>query len=249
MLIRNLAGNDSKISTYFAIYYYLLWNGLLSNNNKFIYSEHIESEPLDKLSGFTIILGGGVCRNIASHFTELLRELEPCAKYLTIGTYVDNNDIIALPKNEFIARNISYSNVTSCEDVINKPLLNHAETFVSSNGFYIFDPTSFRINELIIDKNNSDNRFYDMRVPALFDFKHYSGTPEEILTKMEKAIELLYMTKKVPFSAEELLKIRTCGISHCVDNNELINHFRKDTSELRAYLEAEKTKVLTKKYI
>ena len=244
LLIKQLAGDDDRIFTYFSIYYYLLWNGLLSKDGKFIFNDGIKCPT--KLFGSSVIFGRGVCSNIATHFTEILKELKPDVEIFTIGTYVDENDNIKLPSTRYITKSISFSNPNSQNSELEKNGVNHAETFVKSNGFWILDTTNFRINKLIFDDNDYGRKFYDMRVPSLFDFEHFSGTPEEVLSKMEKSIRILYKSINHSISLPRLITIRDYGIKRCIINTKLIEYFRKDNIKLYRQLVDEQDKILKK---
>lgn len=250
LLIKKIAGNDNSVETYFAIYYYLLWNGILSKNNLFTFGSDKE-ELKFSLMRISVPLGKGVCRNIVLNFEDILKELRPEIKFRSIGTHVTNSEDIIPPTNFITIRKNVSSTPNDVRHANDDKFPNHLETLIMSNEgekkeFFLYDPTNFRITHLKFCANLSDKKFYDARTSVLFDKIDIKESPQCSLEHLEEIIRLLYRATAVPLPQTHLIKIRKYGIDRCLASDKDIKLFRNANSDLFEEISRERTKILTK---
>lgn len=242
-LIKKIAGSDNRLSTYFAIYYFLLWNGYLSSNNTFVFKE--SDFEIKTLIGNSIYYGSGLCRNISAHFTEILRAINQFASVYTIGTYFDFRKQVRIPQSKFIE--CERETVVSRKKSNNSSLtINHAETFVSIDTAWLFDPTNFRINKLNFSTNFCSDNLYDIRTTLFLDEFKINSNHQQTINSLEEFSRSLSKTEVIPVSLPKLIMIREEGINKCIEGYNHITEFRNKNRSLYLELEKEKVKLLQK---
>lgn len=242
-LMRKLARGDNRLIIYFSIYYYLLWNGYLSINKKFEFNVH-EEEDINIL-GNSIFFGSGVCRNISTHFTEILRALMPKIQTYTIGTCLDSKNAKGIPKSKYIIRNINNYSENNISNFSNQ--INHAETLIGMDNLWLLDPTNFRVQKLEYDEEYKSTILYDTRTTLMLDEYLFSGMPAEIVNFLENYNLYLSKTRSINLSEKKLISIRNEGIERCLDGKLYIDEFRDNSQYLFKKMAKEKRKILKNK--
>ncbi len=241
LLIKKIAGSDNRIETYFSIYYYLLWNGILSKDGYFAY-EIDKEELMTNLIGVSIPLGKGVCYNIELNFIDILKELRPDIKSYSIGTN--------FKMDESFVSSANLINKESINSAIEQA--NHVETLIISNNngqyeYFLYDPTNFRINKLKFYNNFFDEKFYDVRTTLLLDKFNTEESPQQILERIKNDIRILYRSTAISLPENQLIRIKKYGIDKCVSGDKHIKLFREDNVDLFKQISIERAKILSKK--
>ncbi len=135
---------QKDVTSYYIIFAYLLWNGYLSQNNKYIYSK----ENLLDISGFfgiDIITGKGNCKSISEFFNDILKKSGFNSTFL-VNSF--NNmyrdyivDITQRIKTGPITKKVSFTSSTYLD-----PIGTHSSILVKeNNNYYILDATNLAV--------------------------------------------------------------------------------------------------------
>lgn len=142
-LFREFGVDDDPIKT-FALYVYLYRLGYFSVNHKFVYK--FEMKDFARLGGVDVVLGTGVCRSIASMFTDICRNLGMNANSISVKVRNKNMqgererlcpiELEHEDKDNFLSKVME-----KAIDYV--PIGNHMITEIFSNGINMgFDPTN-----------------------------------------------------------------------------------------------------------
>lgn len=141
--------NNNPISLY-VIFSYLLWNGYLSNNKSFSFSNK-DLYSLDGFFGFDVVNGKGCCRSIADMLKDLLKNLNYEEAYFLVNstsilmrTYAldiirkDGNEELLPPKLNVMLKHKEIDD-----------LGNHASTLLKiKDNYYVLDATNLAIYKM-----------------------------------------------------------------------------------------------------
>lgn len=233
-LIKKIS-TDKHIDRYFAIYYYLLYNGYFSNNNKFTYSVPQTLEIMPFL-GMNICEGHGVCRNIAPHFVNIMSKIRPREKLFLIGTYLERRKN-KLKRSEFITENIEYKDYIRNND---RNKYRHLEVMrLEGKKLVLLDPTNFYI-QILIEKEPVKNKPLDLTCDFIFgrDSVNYQKITQEREAAITASREISTYQK---FHAEKdyLEEIRDYAINTCLRNQSTIDRYHEENEHLYNYMTKE----------
>lgn len=234
-----------NIDYYFAIYYYLVYKGILSINNSFSFEK--DSTELSIDFGISVVGGNGVCRNINTNFYNLLSKMNLNIKCYPVGILAEDTKII-LPnhpnipiKSNFISRNPNQIN----ETIIGP---NHQVLFVmTDDNYYLYDPTNFIKTQIDINTNDSQRKFFETRYGIMDNtFKLSKERRLEFLKKMPHLAKYFENAKWTVCNRDFLLLLRQLGNDMCESKKELISDFSSDNLTLVRKIVSEKNNYYVK---
>lgn len=232
----NKSGN---FDSYFAIYYYLLWNGYFSSDKCYIFElPKIENTEM----GQNIYCGNGVCRNISAHFVDVLNEIDSSQKLLLVGTKYENK-YKGLDKCREIVQHVNY------EPTPIKPLPgipthlrpNHLEVMKENkDSFYLYDVTNFIIRRINLDKSEKNSSILNISCDLWLGNNYDDiNTRLSLLPKYNEFTTVLSSKEKRITSLGYLKEIRAKAIERCQSNSLLINGHYQDNNHIYKYIKKE----------
>ena len=195
----------------FTMFIYLTYHGYLSVDKKFEFYRN-QTRDIKSMMGVNIILGGGVCRHLASMLTDILNDYNIEAGTMVVSS---KNTIIGNNKDKYTEEE---------KDIIKIILGNHAITYAYKDGkSYYLDPTQ--------------SRTYQLRGKELFD-SQIIGYPKLKSTILFNSIARTTNIKKrmlgnypsVDIEEQERIKMETLDI--CKSNIDIFEQFYKENEEL-----------------
>lgn len=223
-IMQETAGNTPYNDVYFAIYYYLLWNGYFSYNQQFIAGRDNEYIPTEK--GISISTGIGDCKNISCNYVDVVQTLLPKQVNLLAGTHCSYESSVV--SSDKIIRKINSSE--SREDLKKFVFLpNHQVVFVSNmSGQYLYDPTNFMIQRFSDFSTASETEPTDLRINlGEGEFLPDVSLRISFLDKVSKSSRKLNRIRKHSYPDEALVEIMHAGIELCEDNISGIRDFHE----------------------
>ena len=240
-LIKKLAGDFQDDRIYMAIYVYLYRNGYLSFNKNFEFG--VDEEEISCNMGLSVITGKGVCRNIASHFKDILTEMkkkESSKKgILLVGTNINEQRDQSIPREELPKEfNINYSKEIKNDEEQSHTkrefLPTHAEVIVmdSSDKDYtlmLYDPTNIRITKIDYSKSaeTGERRAVDFRY-GIWDIDSNLSTLEEreqFIKRFGGLSERIESSKREEYTKHNLETILNIARNQCNNSIRLIEEF------------------------
>ena len=190
-----------------------------------------------------ILTGKGLCRNIASHFKDILTEMkkkESSKKgILLVGTNINEQRDQSIPRDELPKEfNINYSkeiNNNEAQSHIKREFLpTHAEVIVmdSSEKDYtlmLYDPTNIRITKIDYSKSAKigERRAVDFRY-GIWDIDSNLSTLEEreqFIKRFGGLAERIESSKREDYNRHNLEHILKIARRQCNNNIRLIEEF------------------------
>lgn len=203
-LIKDLSGDIQNDAIYMVIFNYLYRNGYLSYNKYFEFGTN--KEEITCNMGLSIIMGKGVCRNIAAFFKDILMAIKGSKKgIIFVGTNIDENqDTAILSKNlpdEFKINvdksiNIENQNITKKEFIPNHAEIIVMDTSPNNNSYslMLYDPTNIRITKIDYQSNNYQPNLTDRKA---LDFRCGIWDINTHLTTLDERIEFIERFMKI----------------------------------------------------
>ena len=222
-----------EISTMFE---FLLFNGYLSKDKEFqALARGSDDKFLFSVRGAEVFTGKGVCRHIASMFTDILNEygIESSTLFVYINLENLDLDIDGLEdysKEEESKRQKIISNLdvrSFILDYVGKIKGNHTISYAFKDGkSYFLDPTNdeiFRMKkskEVLYNENSGDTPIRFITTKLCSDLEHYS--------RMKKRLSEPYLS----ITQEEEEKMIDETLDKCENNMNIFEQFYADNCEL-----------------
>ena len=249
--IKDSGLNNPK--AYMGLYSYMVYNGYLSKNKSFMFSNYTSKNyAIPRLNGASIMDGVGNCENIACFFTDILKK-ENYKAYNIENKFYANSDTttevehkgtsfiikslrnsINFEKNEsYINENISQYKIINAFKYLSSKFnntydINHLNTLVFYDGKSIMlDPTNIMTFNM---KKNEDNTIINEGEPQFDDIYFYSGYLTGYLNK--KDIRDIYNYLKTNKTKDHNNIDIQAGIAWGMNHKEELNNFYKNNKEL-----------------
>lgn len=229
-LLNKLVDNND-INTYYSVYYYLLWNGFLSADNNFVYSN--KNKEIDSNLGLNIACGNGCCRNISVHYNNLMNKLLNNDRFKLIGTrYKKERPTIELEEIRRYSKDMNFN-----IEPKHKYSSTHAESYDSKNNI-IYDPCRFNIQFINYDNVDEDNYngLFDLGLESVYGINEdFNERINNLDKRLDKSILFAY-AKKENMSYKDLMKLLRQGIEICLDNKNILKEHSEKTNETYQYI-------------
>ena len=231
-LIKKICDGKTTFINVFTVYYYLLWNGLLSNKECFNFGPPEHSINLK--TGTSIICGEGVCVNIAAHFCDILKHINDNNCAFLVGMHVKENDVwdtthSAIPKK-----------IANVAVLPSESLLNHANVLIMDEGkIYILDPTNFLIYKGIKnDKDNPTLTRIDLRLSIDLDSTYTDANQlRDAANQLKKLNDVFASREYKRYNNDVLSSVLNSGISMCHNHTKEIIEFRQEYNSVYKYID------------
>ncbi len=177
----------------FAMFVYLYRSGYLSHNKEFYYSP--DMKDMSSLCGTDVVRGTGVCRSIASMFTDVCQRLNYSAANISVN--VKGN---VLDKRESLTTVLLHDkdNGRKFARIVGKftsivPLGNHLVTLVDTNkGGIVLDPT----NDVVMNMDSLRSYSFVNNTGAKMTYSFVSNFAPWILGQMDTELNVVGLHKK-----------------------------------------------------
>ena len=226
IFIKELGLKDNHVS-YFSIFSFLLWNGIFSKDNKYVYSAD-DTFDANGYFGLDIMYGKGNCKSNSDMMSKVFKKMGLNSYFL-----VNSCDIKSVDSTIDLKRvNIDENSLASLESDDSKLVGNHANVLVEdsyTNNFYVYDPTNLLIynasNSMEASLYNGEGKCYFK--PWGFILFEYMKTKEilELMDRIDKQDKLLSI------SDLEVRDTVRMSINKCKKEKSLILDFRKDINK------------------
>ncbi len=205
------------------IFCYLMYNGYLSQGNKFIFDW--PTNELDLRMALSVIFGQGVCRNVGAFLNDILKEFN----FETYGIITDRSTFSS-PK--FLITqdlfNLCNSDLTTFEKKSDeyfktKKITNgdHFEVLVHDKKWLLFDPSNIGTYRII----RKDNGYSIMNYLKFYSL-YALGTCD--INKTMKLYRLFKDKYLVPNNTNESIKRQEECFNICEQSKQKILRFRND---------------------
>ena len=222
-LIKKICDGKTNFMRVFTVYHFLLWKVFFSINNYFEFNR--PSICVDKMPGLSVILGTGVCFDIASHFCNILKYIDDGYRGHVVGFHVDSTHQIDLNHAEIEKNACLFSNSSRSEP----SLLNHANVLITGKyGFFVLDPTNFLIYKVVnSDNSNLSPTRIELRVDINLD-NYYNDVNElkKAANGLKRLNDELANREYRRCNAELLSRLLDIGVDLCNDHMKDIKEFR-----------------------
>lgn len=257
LLIRKIAGSQQYHDIYLGIFKYLYVSGVFSvvpGANKFIFGDDKEEIPCNL--GLSISTGIGVCRNIASHFMDVLNEINKINQtnnsYFVVPTRVSSDDIVVKKLPKEFKEKIDPEMKETLKELDNEPSSayapNHLEVLCLTNGVLrVYDPTLFRVRQIHQEKKSEERKIFDLRFNVYRN--GYIKNPVSFLLKADGSRDRFEEALKVPLSVSFHERIMREAIFYCETAGDDIQEFCRATEKYYKIVVEEKSKCYAKAHM
>ncbi len=216
----------------FAMFVYLYRSGYLSYNGEFYYST--DMKDMSSLNGVDVVRGTGVCRSIASMFTDVCQCLNYSAANISVnvrnGVLNKKESLAFVPLKDKDDGKKFASVIGKVTSII--PLGNHLVSFVDTGErSLVFDPT----NDVIMNMNSFRKYSFVNDTGAKMTYSCFSNLIPSILGQIDLDINIFGLnksSKKENIQYEDYCAIYKEVLELIKNNEEIFRNFYESNALL-----------------